>query len=178
MDRDVDLVGPLCADLRIAGFVVSATANRAFALGALRQRPPHLLLIDWESSTHGGLEVIEAARAANPPYGVGFVILSALSSEQDVVSGLGLGADDYIAKPYSRSEAVARVRAVLRARARRPGAAWHQCAAAAQIADRTGLRELSPDGPRLRVPVCGTRKSSMRTGKLPVLLSFHQMFNR
>jgi two-component system phosphate regulon response regulator PhoB len=61
------------------------------------------------------LEVIERVRRAGAPQAVRLIILSALSGEQDVVAGLNLGADDYIAKPFSLREAVARVCSVLRA---------------------------------------------------------------
>jgi len=64
------------------------------------------------------LEVIQGIRKARLPQAARLIILSALAAEQDVVTGLNLGADDYIAKPFSLREVVARVFAVLRSRPR------------------------------------------------------------
>jgi len=64
------------------------------------------------------LDVIQSVRRARLPQAVRLIILSALSDEQDVVTGLNLGADDYIAKPFSLREVVARVCSVLRAHQR------------------------------------------------------------
>jgi two-component system, OmpR family, phosphate regulon response regulator PhoB len=60
------------------------------------------------------LDLIEGLRQVRAPRAIRLIILSALSGEQDVVTGLNLGADDYIAKPFSLREVVARVSAVLR----------------------------------------------------------------
>jgi two-component system phosphate regulon response regulator PhoB len=78
-----------------------------------------LVIADWDLPRHGGLELVDSVLHANPPHGVGLIIVSALSGDHDVVTGLELGADDYIVKPYSAREVVARARAVLRTRARR-----------------------------------------------------------
>jgi two-component system, OmpR family, phosphate regulon response regulator PhoB len=78
------------------------------------ERPPHLVIIDWNMPGLAALEVIQGVRRARAPQAVRLIILSALSGEQDVVTGLNLGADDYIAKPFSLREVVARVAVVLR----------------------------------------------------------------
>ena len=76
--------------------------------------PPILVILDWNMPGFAAMELIRRARAARAPQAVRVIILSALATEQDVVSGLESGADDYIAKPYSPREVVARVLAVLR----------------------------------------------------------------
>ncbi len=81
---------------------------------AVAERPPHLVIIDWNMPGLAALEVIQGVLAAKAPQAVRLIILSALSGEQDVVSGLNLGADDYIAKPFSVREVIARVCTVLR----------------------------------------------------------------
>jgi two-component system phosphate regulon response regulator PhoB len=78
------------------------------------ERPPHLVIIDWNMPGLAALEVIQGVRRARLPQTVRLIILSALCDEQDVVTGLNLGADDYIAKPFSLREVVARVCSVLR----------------------------------------------------------------
>jgi two-component system, OmpR family, phosphate regulon response regulator PhoB len=114
VDRDVASVEPLRQKLGEAGFVVRAITDGSAAIAAVAERPPHLVIIDWNMPGLAALEVIEGVRRARVPQAVRLIILSALCAEQDVVAGLNLGADDYIAKPYSLREVVARVYSVLR----------------------------------------------------------------
>lgn len=114
VDRDVAAVEPLRQKLEEVGFVVGAINDGYAALSALQERPPHLLVIDWNMPGFGALEAIELVRSGRLRQPVRLIILSERSEEHDVVEGLNLGADDYIAKPYSVREVVARVSAVLR----------------------------------------------------------------
>lgn len=114
VDRDVAAVEPLRQKLGEAGFIVRAITDGSAAIVAVAERPPHLVIIDWNMPGLAALEVIQGVRRARVPQAVRLIILSALSGEQDVVTGLNLGADDYIAKPYSLREVVARVSALLR----------------------------------------------------------------
>lgn len=114
VDRDVAAVEPLRQKLSDVGFVVRAITDGTAAVAALTERPPHLVIVDWNMPGLGALELIQGARRARAPQVIRIIILSALCAEQDVVSGLNLGADDYIAKPFSLREVVARVSAVLR----------------------------------------------------------------
>jgi two-component system phosphate regulon response regulator PhoB len=114
VDRDVAAVEPLRQRLGEAGFVVRAITDGSAAIVAVAERPPHLVIIDWNMPGLAALEVIQGVRRARLPQAVRLIILSALSGEQDVVTGLNLGADDYIAKPFSVREVVARVCSVLR----------------------------------------------------------------
>jgi two-component system phosphate regulon response regulator PhoB len=93
---------------------VRAITDGAAAVTALGERPPHLIIIDWNMPGAAALELIQTIRGMHQPHAVRLIILSALSGERDVVMGLNIGADDYIAKPYSVREVVARVSAVLR----------------------------------------------------------------
>ena len=114
VDRDVASVEPLRQRLGEAGFVVRAITDGYAAIAAVAERPPHLVIIDWNMPGLTALDVIQGVRRARVTQAVRLIILSALSSEQDVVTGLNLGADDYIAKPFSVREVVARVCSVLR----------------------------------------------------------------
>jgi len=116
VDRDIAAIEPLRARLRDAGFAVRSIGDGAAAIAAVEEQPPHLAIIDWNMPGFAALEVIEQVRKARFPQRARLIILSDLSGEHDVVSGLNLGADDYIAKPFSVREAVARVHAILRAR--------------------------------------------------------------
>ena len=114
VDRDVAAVEPLRQRLGEAGFVVRAIADGTAVIAAVAERPPHLVIIDWNMPGLAALDVIQGVRRARAPQAVRLIILSALSGEQDVVTGLNLGADDYIAKPFSLREVVARVSVLLR----------------------------------------------------------------
>jgi two-component system phosphate regulon response regulator PhoB len=114
VDRDVAALEPLCRRLGEAGFIVRAIADGSEAIAAVSERPPHLVIIDWNMPGPAALEVIQGVRKARVPQSIRLIILSALSGEQDVVTGFDLGADDYIAKPFSLREVVARVCSVLR----------------------------------------------------------------
>jgi len=118
VDRDVAAVEPLRQRLCEAGFMVRAITDGAAASMAVAERPPHLVIIDWNIPGFMALDLIQGIRAARAPQVIRLIILSALAGEQDVVSGLNFGADDYIAKPFSLREVVARVCAVLRSRHR------------------------------------------------------------
>src|SRR5271168_188970 len=114
VDRDIAAVEPLRQKLREAGFIVRAIADGSAALTAVAERPPHLLIIDWNVPGFAAVEVIQAVRRARSPQSIKLIILSALAGEDHVVTGLNLGADDYITKPYSLREVVARVCVLLR----------------------------------------------------------------
>jgi two-component system, OmpR family, phosphate regulon response regulator PhoB len=116
VDRDVATVEPLRLQLKHAGFVVLAITDGAAAAVAVELRPPQLLIVDWNMPGLVPLELLECVRKARLVQQLRLIILSRLSGEHEIVSGLNMGADDYIAKPFSVREAVARIHAVLRAR--------------------------------------------------------------
>jgi two-component system, OmpR family, phosphate regulon response regulator PhoB len=116
VDRDVATVEPLRQKLSDAGFVVRAITDGAAAMAAVAERPPHLVILDWNMPGHTAVDLIQDARRVRSTPSIRLIILSALTAEQDVVNGLNLGVDDYIGKPYSLREVVARVCAVLRVR--------------------------------------------------------------
>jgi two-component system alkaline phosphatase synthesis response regulator PhoP len=97
--------------LEHAGFAVLAAGDGAAALALVRARRPDALVLDLGLPRVDGLDVIRAIRRDSR---VPILILSARGDESDRVAGLELGADDYVVKPFSPRELVARVRAVLR----------------------------------------------------------------
>lgn len=93
------------------GFEVDSFGDGAVALPALLERPPDLLVLDLMLPGIDGVELFRRLRALAP---VPVVMLTARGGESDRIIGLEMGADDYIAKPFSPRELVARVKAVLR----------------------------------------------------------------
>jgi two-component system phosphate regulon response regulator PhoB len=116
VDRDVATVEPLRQKLSEAGFMVRAITDGAAAIAAVAERPPHLVILDWNMPGPFAVDLIQEARRVPCTPSIRLIILSALTAEQDVVAGLNLGVDDYIGKPFSLREVVARVCAVLRVR--------------------------------------------------------------
>jgi two-component system response regulator ResD len=93
------------------GFAVTGAADGYRALEAIRDGSPDVILLDLMLPRLSGLDVLRTVRMdGNVPV----IILSAKASEQERIQGLQLGADDYVVKPYSPGEVVARVHAVLR----------------------------------------------------------------
>lgn len=103
-----DLVGQY---LRNEGFDVDVAADGAEALARFRGRPPDLVVLDLRLPGIDGLDVLREIRRTSSAY---VIVLTARADETDKLIGLELGADDYITKPFSPRELVARVRAVLR----------------------------------------------------------------
>ena len=103
-----DLVGSY---LRNEGFDVVEAVDGEDALARFAERAPDLVVLDLRLPGIGGLDVLREIRRTSSVY---VIVLTARSEEADKLVGLELGADDYITKPFSPRELVARVRAVLR----------------------------------------------------------------
>ena len=95
------------------GFEVDAAADGHAALTAIEAQPPNVIVLDLMLPKLSGLELLRLVRLESS---VPVIILSAKVSERERIAGLELGADDYVTKPYSARELVARIRAVLRRR--------------------------------------------------------------
>ncbi|HYD48303.1 MAG TPA: response regulator transcription factor [Terriglobales bacterium] len=96
------------------GFAVTAVGDGEHALQRIAKQRPALVILDWMLPGMPGLEVCKRLRAAAATADLPIVMLTAKASETDRVVGLEMGADDYLIKPFSVRELVARVRAVLR----------------------------------------------------------------
>ncbi|MDH4119289.1 MAG: response regulator transcription factor [Acidimicrobiia bacterium] len=113
-------IGRLVRDyLENAGFDVTVVADGHSALSHIRQHRPDLVVLDLGIPGIDGLDVTRTLRRTSE---TPIVMLTARAEESDRIVGLELGADDYVTKPFSPKELVARVRAVLR-RTHRPGPA-------------------------------------------------------
>jgi DNA-binding response OmpR family regulator len=93
------------------GYEVATAADGVEALERARQREPHLVVLDLMLPRLDGLAVCRELRENGTP---AIIMVTARSTEEDKLTGLDLGADDYVTKPFSPRELMARVRAVLR----------------------------------------------------------------
>jgi len=100
--------------LRRAGFDVLEAEDCRAARERLADRRPDLLLVDWMLPDMSGLELTRALKRDKDTREVPVIMLTARAEEQDKVSGLEGGADDYVTKPFSPRELLARINAVLR----------------------------------------------------------------
>ncbi len=97
--------------LEADGFAVTEAEDGESALAVLRSDPPNLVLLDVMMPGTDGLEVLRELRTFSDAY---VILLTARAEEVDKLVGLGVGADDYVTKPFSPREVAARVKAVLR----------------------------------------------------------------
>jgi len=100
--------------LRRAGFEVLEAEDCKSARARLADRRPDLMLVDWMLPDMSGLELTRALKRDKDTKEVPVIMLTARAEEQDKVSGLEGGADDYMTKPFSPRELLARINAVLR----------------------------------------------------------------
>ncbi|GAC1302907.1 MAG: phosphate response regulator transcription factor PhoB [Steroidobacteraceae bacterium] len=120
VDREIAAVEPLCQMLTLQGFSVQAMADGTAAVARLSERPPHLVIVDWNVPGFTALDLIRQMRRLDGCGAIRIMIISARVGENDIVSGLNCGADDFIAKPFSVREVAARVAGLLRSRHRAP----------------------------------------------------------
>jgi DNA-binding response OmpR family regulator len=112
VDDELEIVRVVRSYLEKSGFQVVTASNGKEALFAARHEKPDLVVLDLQMPEMDGLEFTRAVRSEQPH--VAIIMLTARVEEMDRILGLELGADDYVTKPFSPGELVARVRAVLR----------------------------------------------------------------
>src|SRR5476649_1805904 len=120
VEDDPDIAELVARYLDKAGFTTERAASGREALQAIALRPPELLVLDLMLPQVDGLEVCRAVRANEKTAAIPIIMLTARAEESERIVGLEMGADDYIAKPFSPNELVARVRALLRRAHRDP----------------------------------------------------------
>ena len=113
-EDDPDIASLLAHYLQRAGFEADLVASGKDVLPRLRKAPPDLLLLDIMLPGLDGLAVCRAVRGDQHTAAIPIIMVTAKAEESDRIVGLELGADDYITKPFSPNEVVARIRALLR----------------------------------------------------------------
>lgn len=116
IEDDADIAESVRYNLESEGFaaVVASTGEQGLALALNSPTPPMVIVLDLMLPGMNGMELCRRLRGENQTRRVPIIMLTAKTSEADRIAGLDLGADDYIAKPFSVRELMARVRAVLR----------------------------------------------------------------
>jgi two-component system, OmpR family, phosphate regulon response regulator PhoB len=104
----------LVYNLEREGFRVNLAPDGDEALVAVAETRPDLVLLDWMLPNVSGIELCRQLRTKGDTREIPIIMLTARGEEEDRIRGLDMGADDYVTKPFSMSELVARMRAVLR----------------------------------------------------------------
>jgi DNA-binding response OmpR family regulator len=134
------IAAAVAARLRAEGFAVETAADGPAGVALCERVRPDLVVLDLMLPGLDGLEVCRRVQRDRP---VPVLMLTARAEEADVLVGLGVGADDYMTKPFSPRELVARIKALLRRVDRRPAPAGE--------AVQVGLLELDPQARRVTV---------------------------
>ena len=111
VEDEADIAAALAARLRAEGFAVEVAHDGPSAVELVRRVRPEAVVLDVMLPGFDGLEVCRRIQAERP---VPVLMLTARDDEADVLIGLGIGADDYVTKPFSMRQVVARVKALLR----------------------------------------------------------------
>ncbi len=114
VDDEEDIVNLIAYNLEREGYFVSKAMNGSEALQKVRDEKPDLVLLDLMLPEISGLDVARSIRIEPSTASIPIIMLTARVGEIDKILGLEMGADDYVTKPFSTRELVARVRAVLR----------------------------------------------------------------
>ena len=114
VEDDPDIADLVARYLDKAGFSTERAASGREALQTIAAKPPDLVVLDLMLPHVDGLDVCRLVRASDATAALPIIMLTARAEESERIVGLELGADDYLAKPFSPNELVARVRALLR----------------------------------------------------------------
>ena len=114
VEDEAPLVAMLRYNFEADGYDVAEAGDGEEAMACIAEEPPDLVILDWMLPVTSGLEVCRRLKRAPKTRSLPVIMLTAKGEEADRIRGLDSGADDYIAKPFSVAELLARVRAVLR----------------------------------------------------------------
>lgn len=114
IDDDPDLIRIATKLLEEAGYVVRSASDGKIGVSQIKKDPPQALFLDLQMPGMSGYDVCRALKADPQTRQVPIIFLSAQHEESNVVVGLELGADDYIAKPFRKNELLARLQSTLR----------------------------------------------------------------
>ncbi|MEH6626505.1 MAG: response regulator [Motiliproteus sp.] len=114
VEDEPDILEVLSYNLKREGFEVTTSLDGAKGLDLIQQKMPDLVLLDLMLPGMDGLDICRHLKSNSRTQHIPIIMVTAKGEESDVVLGLGIGADDYVAKPFSPKELVSRIKAVLR----------------------------------------------------------------
>ena len=120
VDDEEDLLELVKYNLSKEGYRVTGVGTGEAGLAEARRNPPDLIVLDLLLPNIDGLEICRLLKADSDTRHIPIIMLTAKSEEADVVTGLEMGADDYVAKPFSPRVLLARVKAILRRQTKQP----------------------------------------------------------
>ena len=120
VDDEEDILELVRYHLTREGFLVATATNGESAVKTISQKPPDLILLDLMLPGINGLEVCRILKKENKTADIPIIMLTAKGEESDIVTGLEIGADDYITKPFSLKVLIARIHTIVRRKQRPP----------------------------------------------------------
>ena len=144
VEDEKDIVRMLEYNLGKEGFKTASALNGKDAITLAQRERPNLILLDLMLPGIDGLEVCKSLKSNTRTSSIPIIILTAKSQESDIIVGLELGADDYVTKPFSPRELIARIKAVLRRIKDKDG-----------LPDTIDIGNITIDFSRIRVSVYG-----------------------
>jgi two-component system phosphate regulon response regulator PhoB len=114
VDDEPDIREVIRFALEAAGFETEEAGDAGAALEMIQRDTPDLLLLDWMLPGRSGLDLAKQLKEDPRTEGLPIIMVTARTEERDLIKGLGGGADDYITKPFSPRELIARLKALLR----------------------------------------------------------------
>lgn len=114
IEDEVDIQEIIAYNLQKAGYLVTLADDGLKGLMLVHKHRPDLILLDVMLPNLSGMQVCERLKADLKTKAIPIIMLSARSEESDIISGLSLGADDYMIKPFSQAELLARIKVALR----------------------------------------------------------------
>ena len=114
VEDDKALMPIISYNLQKNGFIVREAINGDEALLLIKEELPDLAILDWMVPSPSGLEICKILRRKKETSSIPIILLTAKGEEEDRIRGLNSGADDYVTKPFSPAELVARINALLR----------------------------------------------------------------
>lgn len=147
VEDEPDIQDVVRYNLEREGFGVHSALDGEEGLALIRSKKPNLVVLDLMLPGIDGLEICRQLKKDPQTEEIPIVIVTAKGEESDVILGLGMGADDYIAKPFSPKVLVARVKAVLRRR---------EAYASSKVQSKTVIKGITIDSVKHEVTVDGT----------------------
>ena len=114
VEDDKDLISLIKFNLKSEGFNVLLSPNGEDGLFTAKEEKPDLILLDWMLPILSGIEVLQSLKNNKDTKSIPVIFITAKGDENDKIRGLNSGADDYIVKPFSTKELIARIKANLR----------------------------------------------------------------